>query len=273
MKTDRNTPEQASAGALLPGAALIGEIARVVRQCGEWMLQADRTKAHTQTKEGHGNFVTVYDKRNQEYCREQFLKLLPEAVFVGEEEDIHAQIREGLAFIVDPIDGTANFIRDYKESCVSVALLRDAKPWIGVVYNPYLDELFTAEKGHGAFLNGAPIRVSENTLDNALVLFGTTPYDTSLADHTFDIAKKLFIAATDIRRSGSAALDICDVACGRADLFFELRLSPWDHAAASVILTEAGGKLTQCDLSPEIFNVPCSVFARGAGIRDTDLPY
>ncbi|MBQ9910007.1 MAG: inositol monophosphatase [Lachnospiraceae bacterium] len=259
--------------ACLSGSALIEEISRVVRQCGEWMLKADRTKAHTQTKEGHGNFVTVYDKQNQEYCREEFRKILPEAVFVGEEEDIHAQIKNGLAFIVDPIDGTANFIRDYKESCVSVALLRDAKPWLGVVYNPYLDELFTAERGHGAFLNGAPIRVSGNTIENALVLFGTTPYDTGLADKTFDIAKKLFIASTDIRRSGSAALDICDVACGRADLFFELRLSPWDHAAASVILTEAGGKLTQCDLSPEVFNVPCSVFARGEGIRDTDLPY
>ncbi|MBQ6036494.1 MAG: inositol monophosphatase [Lachnospiraceae bacterium] len=254
------------------GEELIRQITAVVRQCGAWMLDADRTKAHTQTKEGHGNFVTYYDQKNQEYCKEAFAKILPEAVFVGEEEDIHAQIREGYAFIVDPIDGTMNFIRDYKESCISVGLLKDGEPYIGVVYNPYLDELFTAEKGHGAFLNGQPIHVSKNTIDNALVLFGTTPYYLDLARKAFDTAHDLFIKANDIRRSGSAALDICDVACGRADLFFELMLSPWDHAGASVILREAGGKITQCDGSPEIFNVPCSIFARGEGILDTDLP-
>ena len=251
--------------------ALIQGIEKIVRQCGAWMLAADRTKAHTESKEGHGNFVTFYDKQNQDYCSKELQKLLPGAVFVGEEEDIHAAIRKGYAFIVDPIDGTMNFIRDYKESCISVGLLKDGEPFIGVVYNPYLNEMFTAEKGCGAFLNGEPIHVSRNTLDNALVLFGTSPYYTELSGTTFALAHTLFLKANDIRRSGSAALDLCDIACGRADLFFEMRLSPWDHAAASIILQEAGGKITQFDGTAEIFNMPCQILARGKGIRDEDL--
>lgn len=144
---------------------------------------------------------------------------MPEAVFVGEEEDIHASIAKGYAFIVDPIDGTTNFIKDYHVSAISVGLALDGERYMGVVYNPYLNELFTAVKGQGAYLNGVPIHVSSQPLENGVVLFGTAPYYEELNQKSFEMAYDYFKRSLDVRRSGSAALDLCSVAAGRAELF------------------------------------------------------
>lgn len=129
---------------------LVEKIADAVRDCGKIMLDAVRTADMVDAKEGHANFVTTYDKKVQETIQEKLFEILPEAVFVGEEDDIHASIEKGFAFIVDPIDGTTNFIKDYHVSAISVGLTKDGEKYIGVVYNPYLDEMFTAgaEKGH-----------------------------------------------------------------------------------------------------------------------------
>ena len=237
------------------------EIEKLMKECGGIMTGAVRDPSMVTAKEGHANFVTTYDKVIQEKLRENLLKLLPEAVFVGEEENIHPGINEGYAFVVDPIDGTTNFIRDYKQSCISVALLKDGVQQMGLVYNPYLDEMFTAVKGGGAYLNGARIRVSGLPVEQGIVIFGTSPYYRELNRKSFDLAYIYFQRALDIRRSGSSALDLCNIAAGRAEVFFELRLSPWDYAAGSLIVTEAGGVVTTAEGNPLRFDVPCSVMA------------
>ena len=162
---------------------LLRQISDAVRTCGEIILHADRSKSCIDEKAGHANFVTTYDKRVQQELQKRLLEILPEAVFVGEEEDIHASIAKGYAFIVDPIDGTTNFIKDYHVSAISVGLALDGERYMGVVYNPYLNELFTAVKGQGAYLNGVPIHVSSQPLENGVVLFGTAPYYEELKWH------------------------------------------------------------------------------------------
>lgn len=240
---------------------ILAQITEAVRECAQIMLRADHAHAGVDEKAGKANLVTKYDKMVQKALQEKLMDILPEAVFVGEEEDIHASIQEGLAFIVDPIDGTNNFIKDYRCSAISVGVTRDGEAYMGVVYNPYLDEMFTAAAGQGAFLNGKEIHVSEEPLENGIVIFGTSPYYEELAEQSFKLAYEYFLKAMDVRRSGSAAIDLCNVAAGRAELFFELRLSPWDFAAGSLIVTEAGGKVTQMDGSPLNLSRPCPVLA------------
>lgn len=241
--------------------SLVDKIADAVRDCGKIMLEAVRTSDMVDEKEGHANFVTTYDKKVQETLKEKLTEILPAAAFVGEEDDIHTSIQKGLAFIVDPIDGTTNFIKDYHVSAISVGLINDGRSYIGVVYNPYLDEMFTAERGKGAFLNGKPIHVSRNPLSEGIVLFGTAPYYEELSRKSFDLAYEYFRQALDIRRSGSAAIDLCSIAAGRAEVYFELRLSPWDYAAGSLIVEEAGGVVTTVDGGEITFERPCSVLA------------
>ncbi len=231
----------------LEESRLLQDITDIVRECGGIILHADRDKSIVDEKAGHANFVTTYDKMIQEKLKKELLALLPEAVFVGEEEDTHASIEAGYAFIVDPIDGTTNFIRDYHTSAVSVGLAKDGAPYMGIVYNPYLDEMFTAIKGQGAYLNGRPIHVSTNSLRDGIVIFGTATYYEELAERTFALAYEYYQKSLDVRRSGSSAIDLCSIAAGRAELFFELRLCPWDYAAASLIVTEAGGRVTDAE--------------------------
>lgn len=246
---------------------LIDEMSNIIKEGGLLILQAERKPDMIEQKEGRANFVTIYDKKVQELLREKLLDLLPNAVFIGEEEENDASIYEEFAFVVDPIDGTTNFMKDYHNSAISIGLLKYGKPYIGVIYNPYLDELFFAQKGCGSYLNGKEIHVSKQPLSNGIVLFGTSPYYEELSKQSFELAYQYFSKALDIRRSGSAALDLCSVACGRAELYFECRLSPWDYAAGSIIVTEAGGEITQLDGSPLVFDKNCSVIARNANIE------
>ncbi len=206
---------------------LLQEIVEVVHTCGKIMCSATDIERKIHQKSGKGNFVTDYDSRVQAILEEKLLALVPEAVFLGEEDQMdHTDISKGYAFIVDPIDGTANFTRGYKASSISVALARDGYPVLGVVYNPYQEETFYALRGEGAFLNGERIHTSERTLEEGLVLFGTAPYYEELRKKTFEVAYRYFSQAEDLRRSGSAAIDLCMVACGRAEFSSRCGLVP-----------------------------------------------
>ena len=165
------------------------------------------------------------------------------------------------AFIVDPIDGTTNFVRGLSQSAVSVALARDGRVEYGVVWNPYRDELFTAKRGGGAFLNGAPIHVTERPLSEGIFGMGTAIYRREYIEPTMKVTEQLLRRSCDFRRLGAASLDICCVACGRTDAFFEFSLFPWDYAAASLILTEAGGALCTMEGEPVPIDRRCSVWA------------
>ena len=232
-----------------------------MRECGEILISAERDPKMVTEKSGHANFVTTFDKQVQDKLKMGLLEILPEAVFVGEEEDIHASLGKGFAFIVDPIDGTTNFIKDYKTSCISVGLLKDGEQYMGAVFNPYLNEMFTAVKGEGAYLNDKAISVTRLSLKDGIVIFGTSPYYEELSRKSFEMAYDYFKLALDVRRSGSAAIDLCNIAAGRAELFFELKLSPWDYAAGSLIVKEAGGKVTTVEGEPLVFDRPISVLA------------
>lgn len=240
---------------------LVFDICALVRDCGGILLKADREGMRIDSKAGSANFVTEYDTRVQGALREGLGRLLPEARFVGEEGEGTDSSGGGLCFVVDPIDGTTNFIKDYHMSCISVGLLREGVPELGVIYNPYLDEMYWARRGRGAWCNGKPIHVSAQPLERGIVLFGTSPYSRELARESFRMAYDYFLRAMDVRRSGSAALDLCAIAAGRAELYFELILQPWDYAAGALLVEEAGGRVTCIDGTALRFDRPCSLLA------------
>lgn len=240
----------------------IEAICKLMRDCGKSIRDIDRTTLLINAKAGHANFVTDCDKRVQDQLMSGLLDLMPDAHFIGEEGSAQEFSSKGKYFIVDPIDGTTNFIKDFHASSISVALIVDGVAELGAIYNPYLDEMFTAMLGQGAFCNGKRIHVSSESLENGLVIFGTSPYNQELSKRSFELAYSYFKKAIDIRRTGSAALDLCSVAAGRAELFFELSLSPWDYAAGALIVEEAGGIVTDIDGNSIDYSRKSSILAR-----------
>ena len=241
---------------------ILNEIIVAAKECGQVILQADRNNFGIKDKAGKANFVTAYDCKIQEMLQIKLAQILPEAEFLGEEEDCRINRKAEYIFVVDPIDGTTNFIKDYHMSCVSIGLIRNGKRYLGVVHNPYLDETFSAISGEGAYMNGNAIHVSSDDLENGVVLFGSSPYNTELAKASFELAYEYFQKCLDIRRSGSAALDLCSIASGRAELYFELILSPWDFAAGALIVEEAGGIVTTVEGDTLLCLEKSSVLAR-----------
>ena len=205
---------------------ILDEIIAAAKECGQVMLQADRSNIGIKDKAGKANFVTRYDCKIQEMLQMKLAQILPAAEFFGEEEDCQIDRNAEYIFVVDPIDGTTNFIKDYHMSCISIGLLRNGKRYLGV------------------YINGNTIHVSDDSLENSIVLFGSSPYNTELAKASFELAYEYFQKCLDIRRSGSAALDLCAIASGRAEIYFELILFPWDFAAGALIVEEAGGVVT-----------------------------
>ena len=219
-------------------------IEKIIKEAGRRVRDVDYSHVEMHSKRNFRDLCTEHDEKTQAFLYEELSAVLPEARFIGEEDRGGSSSLEGYCFIIDPIDGTTNFVLDYHHSAISVALVKDGESVFGMVYDPYLDELFYAEKGKGAYLNGKQLRVRETDLKNSLLGFGTSPYYVELAKETFDLTYELFFKVLDIRRCGSSALDVCYVAANRQNIFFETRLSPWDFAASSLILKEAGGVIT-----------------------------
>ena len=227
---------------------LIEQIKEAALSAGRIMRSASHPGV--MAKAGHANFCTETDEKIQAFLMEELAGIAPEASFLGEEDgqDVFTEkMTSGLTFVIDPIDGTSNFIYGYRPSVISIALLSEGKPYIGVVYNPFDDEMYHAVAGHGAFMNGRRIMSSDAPLSDSLVVFGTAPYYTELQDRTFEIVRKLMPLCVDIRRSGTAAWDMCCVASGRCGLYFEMRIQLWDYAAAALIAREAGCAVTDID--------------------------
>ena len=240
---------------------MLEQIIPIVRQAGEIILSARDIAGQTHEKTSAADLVTEYDLAVERFLKEKLPPLVPGSLFFGEEEKENASPLTGWVFIVDPIDGTTNFVRGLKHSAISVALAHDGAVEYGVVYDPYKDEIFSAKRGGGAFLNGRPVRVSERPLDQGVFGMGTAIYDRQFIAPTMRLTEQLFRRSCDFRRLGAAALDLCNVACGRLDLFFEYSLSPWDHAAGGLILIEAGGVLSTLEGRPMDYTRRCSVWA------------
>lgn len=252
---------------------LLSGMEAAARAAGKIMLEAGDIRSTVTAKEGHGNFVTAYDKRVQAYLFDALSALLPEAEFIGEEDGADAFTeadRRGYAFCVDPIDGTTNFMTGWRPSVTSIALLRDGAPFLGVVYNPYQGMMFTAVRSGGAFLNGAPIRSSDEPLSQSLVSFGTAPYQPELAERTFALCAEYLPRCIDLRRSGSAAWDLCSAAMGTIGLYYEMRLQLWDYAAAGLIAQEAGCRLTDMDGKALPWDGPSSMLCASRGVAKED---
>ena len=175
---------------------MLNKITEIVKEAGKIVLSAHNQENAVTAKEGKKNFVTKYDVAVQEFLFRELGKDFPDAQFIGEEGENDISTN-GLRFIIDPIDGTTNFMQDYRCSCISVALCNGNDVVAGVVYNPYTDELFSAEKGKGAYLNGNKIKVSERPLSDGLALFGTSPYHPENTDETFSLLRKVFDFSRD----------------------------------------------------------------------------
>ena len=198
-------------------------------------------------KEGESyNIVTSADVAVQKFLQEQLLALVPGSGFMGEEEDQRDTTTQ-MCWIVDPIDGTTNFARGMQQSGISVAFRIGTELVLGVVYNPDLDDMFWGVKGKGAYLNGTKLSVSKKDFEHSIVCTALCLYRKNYADICSGILKDVFLQCADFRRFGVASLEICYVAAGRADSFFEFRLYPWDIGAAAVILREAGGIIGTID--------------------------
>ena len=215
---------------------------------GAGKLLLDEAGASEVTEKGSADFVTAVDFASQNYIKAELEKYFPEASLLSEEGANDSFEKKEYTFVLDPVDGTTNLIHRYRQSAVSLGLVRDGVSVAGVVYNPFTNELFWAEEGKGAYCNGRPMCVSrESDFSKCVITIGTMPYYKEFADRNFDMFKRIYLDAVDIRRTGSSALDICYTADGRTDGFFERGLKAWDFAAGAVILSEAGGKITDWD--------------------------
>jgi len=193
---------------------------------------------------GAVNLVTEMDYQSENLIVSNLSRLFPHHNILAEEKTIrksHSPFR----WVIDPLDGTTNYAHGYPIFCVSIALEKSGEVILGVVYDPNRDELFTAEKEKGACLNGKKIGVSQVTKLSRSLLATGFPYDLRESPaNNFDHFHNFALRVHAVRRAGSAALDLCYVASGRFDGFWEMKLGPWDIAAGSLIVKEAGGKIT-----------------------------
>lgn len=215
----------------------LDEIAAIVREAGKLLL--DR---HMEIKQkgNSSNYVTSCDIAVQNFLSGKLKAYLPGSLVIGEESNDNPT-DGNLLWVIDPIDGTSNFIRDIGVSAISVGLVKDGKPYLGVVYQPYRDEMFTGKTGEGAFLNGKRIHVSDRDFAHSHLCSAMSLYDKWFAPPCFRIIDRVYQEADDLRRLGSAAVELVYLACGRVELYFEIRLFPWDAAGAIPIIREAGG--------------------------------
>lgn len=211
-------------------------------------------------KGGYANIVTSLDMAVQSALKERLAELLPGSGFLCEEEDRHDLCHE-YVWVIDPIDGTANFSRGVEQCAVSVGLHHNGRMEMGVVCSPFTGETFAAVRGQGATRNGEPISVSQRPFENAIMCAALPVYHKEHATESAAVLTEVFLRGNDLRRFGTAALELCYLAMGRYELYFEYLLSPWDFAAASLILSEAGGVATNLGGKPLDTLAPTGVIA------------
>lgn len=215
-------------------------VKQIVRQASK--LFTDRESAGRIKEKGMCDFVTAVDEAVQNFIQKELQLLYPDILFMGEESTEASIDMNRLVWVLDPVDGTTNLIHDYKNSAISLALLDKKEVIAGIIYDPYLDEMYFAEKGKGAYLNEQPIHVSNaKSMSESLIAIGTSPYYKNEAADNFETFEKIYMDCQDIRRTGSAALDLAHIACGRIEGYLEKKLKIWDFAAGALIVREAGG--------------------------------
>ncbi len=225
---------------------------RAALEAGRYLLQGLNQKKRVAFK-GQVDLVTSFDRKSEEMIYSRLGQAFPDHSFLAEEE-IHQERASDYLWLVDPLDGTTNYAHGLPVFCVSIALAFRNEIILGLVYDPSREELYTATRGQGAYLNGKPIRVSKTRKLGRSLLATGFPYDVRTSqDNNLDHFASFAVRAQAIRRLGSAALDLCYVACGRFDGYWEKKLKPWDLAAGALLVEEAGGRVS--NLEGEKFNL------------------
>ena len=247
---------------------LIRQEARaIIKQAGEIILQEKRSLMKIVTKSNEFDLVTQLDLKIEKFLKEELSKLLPNSKFIAEETD--SKLKEyPLLWVIDPLDGTTNYVHNLPFFAVSVALMIDNRLELGFVYNPVMDEFFEAERGKGALLNGEKISVSTtDELSKALLATGFGYNYETAEENNLKFFDHFLMKGHGIRRLGSAAIDLCYVACGIYGGYWEWYLSPWDVAAGILIVEEAGGKVSKIDDLPYNFG-DLNILASNGKIHD-----
>lgn len=225
------------------------EMESIAREAGK-LLMGHFSRSVAIEYKGDVDLVTVADRSSEELIVSRLHERWPEHGIVGEEgtrSDIDADYR----WLVDPLDGTTNFAHGYPVFCVSIALVRrDGQIEAGILYDPTRDEMFSAERGKGATLNGKPMHVSKITRLSESLLGTGFPSHKRHKNPNIHFYQQLTLRSHGVRRAGSAALDLGNVAAGRYDGFWEFNLNPWDTAAGVLLVQEAGGEVTRFDGTP-----------------------
>lgn len=221
------------------------QVKKVAIETGLLILKERETLSQqTIESKSKNNFVTLVDKKAEESIVRALMQVHPGAGFLTEEETIKNEQKE-FTWIIDPIDGTTNFIHGLPCFCISIGLLHNNELVLGMIYEPVHNECFYATKGNGAYLNGKKINVSQNNkVKDSLLVTGFPYHDEGKLSRFINLFEYFIKNSHGVRRLGSAAIDMAYVACGRFDAFYEYGLNPWDVAAGCIILQEAGGKIS-----------------------------
>lgn len=215
------------------------QIIRLVHSARDIIL--DERKSGQVSEKSAANYVTAADQGVQDYLERELARLAPEVGLFAEEKENDAPDPARSYWILDPVDGTTNLVHHYQFSAISLALWEGGEVTFGIVYNPFMEETYVAQLGKGAFLNGVRLQASGcRAMKDSLVSFGASPYRKEFAKLLFPVYQRIFEQSADFRRGGSAALELCYVAAGRLDAYFEGDLKPWDYAAGQLIAREAG---------------------------------
>ena len=231
-----------------PNFEFVPQVTAIAREAGALLLHYFHQRVKIEYK-GDVDLVTVADRSSEKLIVERVRTAWPDHDIVGEEgtrQETGAEYR----WYIDPLDGTTNFAHGYPVFCVSMGLEHRGEMVAGVLYDPTRDELFAAEKGKGAFLNGKAIHVSQTKRLNESLLGTGFPSFKRHKNPNIHFYHQITLHSHGVRRAGSAALDLANVASGRYDGFWEFNLNPWDTSAGSLLVTEAGGKVTRFDGSP-----------------------
>jgi myo-inositol-1(or 4)-monophosphatase len=225
----------------------IKKVEEIARGAGKILLQQLETGFSIE-KKGTVDLITNADRLSDEYIVRELKEHFPDTAILSEEQGLTSSAGKGHLWVVDPLDGTTNFAHGYPYFSVSIALICDGEPYLGVVHNPVSGELFSAVKGEGAYRNGTRIKVSRTeSIQDSLLVTGFAYDVATRPDDNMGPFARVTKASQGVLRLGSAALDLCNVACGRLDGFWERGLNAWDITAGALMVLEAGGKVSLMD--------------------------